>query len=340
MMSSLRVRLLPVGQADCILLRFPDESWGVVDCGSSSHDTATFMALDYLARSEPQGMPLRFVVATHPDADHCLGIPGLLRHYTSNREIGAFYHCGAKRKICRGRAAMILDVVKTAEELRDAGRIALVKAVEAGESISWEPAIPGLSIYILNPPIGAVPLRPMRSEESNDLSVTLLITFGGVSVLLSGDIEGHAWARVVSHRRFRMPRILKVPHHGSLNGAPPAVVLDAGLDGVRWALMSSNSGVVDKPHLDLLRDLWGRPDWRTRCTGLSAHCDSANKEAYPVPADSRRYPDDLRQTLMFARRNSLFSQESTLYGCCVDNEISVDWSGAVSHSVARKGCDG
>jgi beta-lactamase superfamily II metal-dependent hydrolase len=342
MMSILKIRLLPVGQADCILVKFPDNSLAVVDCGSTTRDTGTLMAFSLLQNEEPHSAPVRFVLATHPDEDHCLGIPGLLRLCAPLRKIEAFYHCGAKLKIRRkgpGPApGLLLDAVATAEELVQLTKIDVTKQVKSGDRISWDPPIQDFSIYVLNPAKGLIPSKPISSGESNDASVCLLITFGKVHVLLTGDIEGRAWAHVVKHSKFHYPDIMKVPHHGALKAKPPTAVLDSS-PTTHWALFSTGSRVVDKPHPMTLDEFGGRPAWRMRCTGLGNKCHDSNAERYPLPSDNRTYPESLRQSLEFSERRSIFAEHNTLLGCCVNNEIIVTAEGKITHSVESKTCD-
>ncbi len=333
-MGNLRIRLLPVGQSDCILIRFPDDGWAVVDCGSKN--AASSMALEFLHSQEPRDTPVHFVLATHPDADHAGGVAELLSF--SKRDIKAFYHCGVERKMEQGRGSRFLSLPRRAIELREQGRIGDVRALAVGDQLSLDPPIDGLSLAVLNPTPEFVGSRVVKQGASNDISVVVQITYGNSAVLLAGDIEQTAWLRVVARPEFRPPHVLKVSHHGALNGVPPNEVLEP-LNAARWGLFSTGSSVKDKPHLTVLESFWGSPSWTTRCTGWSPHCTEADKEYYPARANQLQYPESLRQSLRFSGRSKLYEEEETRFGCCLDNELTIEADGSIHHSVGSKSCN-
>lgn len=92
----LSIRLLPIGLGDCILIRFPDSSWAMIDCGAgAAKRDAASMAAEMLEQEQPLDTPVRFVVATHPDTDHVGGIPAFLRF--CKRRVEEVFHCGDER---------------------------------------------------------------------------------------------------------------------------------------------------------------------------------------------------------------------------------------------------
>jgi hypothetical protein len=238
----------------------------------------------------------------------------------------------------KGRSLKLLSAVHRAEGLQQSGQIGIVKALCAGDRISWDQPVEGLSISVLNPAAGTVPDEAVRAGEANDVSVVLSIAYRGVTLLLAGDIGRDAWGRVVAESGFQQPNILKVPHHGARNGIPPMGVLGSA-NSTNWALFSTRSGVEDKPHADTLDHYWKRGMWKTRCTGLSPHCAAGNGERYPVPDDDRNYPQSLIQTLVHEARDKMHPQYRTQLGCCVNNEITIMEDGTITHSVDSKTCD-
>jgi hypothetical protein len=62
----LTIRLLNVGRGDCILLQFPDLSWGIVDCGRKNGRYEPHnQAVSFPANEQPKDTPIRFMLATH-----------------------------------------------------------------------------------------------------------------------------------------------------------------------------------------------------------------------------------------------------------------------------------
>ena len=92
--KELRVYLLNVGHGCNIIIQFPDDTFGIVDCYLANK------TINYLAKLSVT--ELQFICATlsrrrallfaHPHADHSLGIPNLMREY--NGRIRQLWHCG------------------------------------------------------------------------------------------------------------------------------------------------------------------------------------------------------------------------------------------------------
>ena len=82
--KELRVHLLNVGHGCNIIIQFPDDTFGVVDCYLANK------TINYLAKLSVT--ELQFICATlsrrrallfaHPHADHSLGIPNLMQEYS------------------------------------------------------------------------------------------------------------------------------------------------------------------------------------------------------------------------------------------------------------------
>ena len=334
-MGDLRIRLLPVGKGDCILLRFPDESWAVVDCGGDN--SAARQALAILRRETPRDRPLRFVLATHPDKDHVSGMMTLLE--LCPIRIEAFYHCGVQRELDAGTEQGFLDYLGLAQKLCRSGEIGVVSPLCAGHTIQLNPPIEATRILVLNPGQNRSSQGPVRNaRDRNNVSVVLQIEFHGTSILLPGDIEDVGWTSVLARREFRSPRVLKVPHHGSLNGKPPQRVL-AQRESGRYALLSIPTGDRRFPDPRTLGELWNH-SWRTRCTGWSPSCDPSDQERYPVALDDPSFSESLRFALLLAYRGQrLVVPYHSEIGCCVENELAIAPSGQIAHSRPSKTCD-
>ena len=180
---------------------------------------------------------------------------------------------------------------------------------------------------------------PVRSgSELNNASVVVQIDFHGVALLLAGDIEDSAWTDVLGRAEFKPPRVLKVPHHGSINGRPAKSFFDQ-VESEGWALLSTPTEDRSFPDRRTLSAFW-QVSWRTRCTGASPLCDASNQELYPVRLDDRRYSESLRVALLltYASGRYRIPYESRI-GCCVENELTIAPSGQIAHSRPSKTCD-
>lgn len=75
----------------------------------------------------------------------------------------------------------------------------------------------GVEFAVLHPEGGT-------GRDGNDASCVLEVTAGTHRLLLTGDIEKHAEARLVGDRRVRQSAVVVVPHHGSRTSSTPAFV--------------------------------------------------------------------------------------------------------------------
>ncbi len=173
-----------VGQGDALLLRAGPGAAVVVDTGP---DPA---AVDRcLRRMDVEAVPL--VVLTHFHADHVDGLAGVLR----GRSVGGV-------------------VVTTLAD--PPGAVDAVRRLAEGRGI--EPAV---TSYDRGLRVGDVrlqevwPVPGLPDNGPNDASVVLVAEVGGVRILLTGDVEPDAQARLARLLAGLRVDVLKVPHHGS-----------------------------------------------------------------------------------------------------------------------------
>jgi hypothetical protein len=329
-MAELRIRLLAVGQGDCLILEFPDRSLAVIDCGGMS--TAANVALAFLNPLLQEGRRLRFVLATHPDKDHVEGIPALLVGLARKPDV--FYHCGVRRRFREGTKVGNLRCVEIAREVLGEERVI---SRQAGDSIDLDVGQP--TILVLNPAPSCVIQGEVRSHhERNNVSVVLQLDFRGTVILLCGDIEQAGWTNVVERPEFRVPNVIKAPHHGARNALPPPGVLNHLGNGA-WILLSTDSAVPDKPHPDVLQAFWDTPA-RTRCTGWAPHCAASEQQPCPATRGAVSWPESLRQAYLLRPPQQILQADAgTGVVCCGDHELVLDAAGTAEHSVDCKWCD-
>lgn len=186
-----------VGQGDALVLATGDEGRAVVvDTGP---DAAPLEGC--LDRLDVSRVPL--VVLSHLHADHVGGLDGVL----ADRAVGAV-------GVSRARAPRWAweEVRKKAE---DAG-VPVVQLV-AGQRLAW----PGLAIEVLAPDDEEVmPAAESDGTEINNASLVLRAVTPAGRVLLSGDVELDAQARLLDARVDLSADVIKVPHHGSRYTSP------------------------------------------------------------------------------------------------------------------------
>jgi competence protein ComEC len=186
-----------VGQGDAIVLSTGDRGRAVVvDTGP---EVAPLAAC--LDRLDVSRVPL--VVLTHLHADHIGGLDAVL----GDCAVGAV---GVSRARVPGWAW---------QEVRRKAEHAGVPVVQlsAGQRLAWS----GLVIDVLAPDEKEVmPAAESDGTEINDASLVLRAVTPAGRVLLSGDVELAAQARLLDEHVDLSADVIKVPHHGSRYTSP------------------------------------------------------------------------------------------------------------------------
>jgi competence protein ComEC len=221
----LHLAVLDVGQGDAMVVRTPQGRIWIVDAGGAfdaRFDVGEAVVAPYLwslGVRRIEGM-----VLTHAHPDHAGGLSFLLRAFA----VGEFWDGPRPRS---DRAYSPLD-----EALAAAGTTA--RAVGAGMSADWD----GVAVDVLGPPAGP---RPWRTR--NDDSVVLRLSYGSIRMLLTGDIESAAEARLLPGPAA----VLKVPHHGSRSSST-MTLLGQVRPGLAVVSVGRNSR-FGHPHPEVLR---------------------------------------------------------------------------------------
>ena len=208
----LHVHFLDVGQGDSALVVTPAGRQMLIDGGPDGDVTS-----QRLAGLLPGGdRSLDVVLMTHLDADHSLGLLGVLDRFA----VGA---------VLTGAHPMDSAIRPQWEQALERNGVTPVE-VSAGHGIVLEE---GVELEVLNP----VPGR-LFGDTNND-SVAVRLVYGSTSVLLAADMEEDAELRLVNAGPIISSTVLKAGHHGSatsttqqfLDAVGPAVaVVSAGLD--------------------------------------------------------------------------------------------------------------
>lgn len=201
-----------VGQGDSALITTPNGKRVLIDGGPD------WSTLERLGSHMPFfDRSIDMVMLSHPNADHLMSLPEVLRRY----DVQALATAGTAYEM--GRYAATLS----GAELSGARSLVL----HAGQTIELQS---GATITVLWPP--SVMPNGMSKDVNNE-SLVLRFESNGKRVLFTGDMESIVEKTLVQARADVRADILKVAHHGSTSSSileflrlvdPDLAVISAG----------------------------------------------------------------------------------------------------------------
>ena len=184
--AEMKVHFINVGQGDSILIQTPEGKTLLVDGGKKA---AGEKVVAYLKKSGVTTIDR--LVATHPDADHIGGLLDVLNEFK------------VKKVIDSGKdhtSETYIDYLKLVDQKDIPFHIA-----KTGETVALDPSV---NIKVLNSGDTA------PTDENNDASVVLKITYNQFSVLLTGDAPIDVEKQMMQNDDVSAT-VLKPGHHGS-----------------------------------------------------------------------------------------------------------------------------
>ncbi len=252
---NLEVHLLGGSRGESVVIKLPDDRWGVVDCYTDAiTEPDTNPTIQFL---RARGVKtLLFVCLTHAHDDHFLGMVKLIEEFKpaefwrfgclapphiaklmQYNSLRAKEAVGAKKAELTRSMQELFEILKIAERAAKGGMIrpnplTSLKTIyplprDEARDLKIEclaPSGPQVARYhevIINcvGPDEQI-AKEVRHSEHNEVSVVLKITYGETVVILGGDLEKAGWEEVVREYGEANLKALavKVSHHGSENG--------------------------------------------------------------------------------------------------------------------------
>jgi len=214
--ANLTISVIDVGQADSILVQFPNGQNMLVDAGTKAAGPAV---VKYLKSRNVKKIDV--LVATHPHEDHIGGMPSVFAAFPVTKVWDSGFNQGSKTQ------QLFMDAVKA-------------KKCQYGKpKRGFVTDIGDVKIQVLAP--GPTFLTKTHGD-ANNASLVLRLVYDQFSILLTGDMEAEArkaWGP------WPASTVLKVSHHGSSNGTDAEFVSAVK---PRYAIMSYGKNSYGHPH--------------------------------------------------------------------------------------------
>lgn len=187
--KKLKVSFLDVGQGDAILIQTPGGHDMLIDGGGTDKVLEKLSKqMSYFDRG------IDVVVATHPDADHITGLIPVLKKYQVKQIITS---------PLSGHTGISETLEKSINDEH-----AEVRVAQKGDQIIFGD---GVVAHVLYPTKNI----HVSKSETNDASVSIVITYGDESVLLTGDLATTYEGALLGGALPKNITIYKAGHHGS-----------------------------------------------------------------------------------------------------------------------------
>ncbi len=196
----LRVIFLSVGHGNAVVVRSPKGQILVVDGGKQTRGSDRYNpVVSYLRHMGIQ--KVEGILETHPDADHAGGLINVLSAYPVSVAMESSKTQADSR------------VYHDFKTLIQKQNVKLVQVKEGDQTGILEPA----HLKILHPSEGYSP----GIHPDNNLSVVSLLSYGGHSMVLPGDLEKEGLLHLLKiYQPFPKVDWLMAPHHGRQTGEP------------------------------------------------------------------------------------------------------------------------
>ena len=185
--APLEVHYLDVGQGDCTLIKCGGEAM-LIDAGDNTKGTAIQL---YLTK---QGVKdLKYVIATHPDADHIGGMPVIINKFNIKKYF----------------APPITNDTRSYDNVVQALKYKNMSAVPPKNGNSYDLGRAKFTIVSTN----------KSYEGTNNNSICVRLVYGERSFLFTGDAEKEAEADMIRGGQKIKSDVYMVAHHGSNTGS-------------------------------------------------------------------------------------------------------------------------
>lgn len=230
--ESLVVEYLDLGQADSILLS-SDGEYMLIDAGNNEDGDDIVSYLREVDADE-----LKYVVGTHPHADHIGGMDDVIFALDVDN-------------------VLLPDTTTNTQTYTD-----VLDAIET-KNVPVTVPIAGQAFQLGETTVSVVAAQ--QADDLNNTSIVLKATYENTSFLFMGDAETEVENAILSAGTNVKSNVLKVGHHGSSTSTSSAFLAAVSPDAAVISCGAGNS--YGHPSTTTLQKLTGVPVWRTDLNG-------------------------------------------------------------------------
>lgn len=230
--QALVVEYLDVGQADSILLS-SDGEYMLIDAGNNVDGDDIISYLREVGADE-----LKYVVGTHPHADHIGGMDDAILELDVDQVLLP------RATTTTQTYADVLDAIET--------KNVPVTVPTAGQTFQLGDATVSV-------------VAAQQADDLNNVSIVLRAAYEDTSFLFMGDAETEVETAILSTGTNIQSNVLKVGHHGSSTSTGSAFLAAVAPDAAVISCGAGNS--YGHPSAATLQKLTGIPVWRTDLNG-------------------------------------------------------------------------
>lgn len=219
--SELTVHFLDIGQGDATLIAC-DGEYMLIDAGDNDKGTAV---QNYLTK---QGVTkLKYVIGTHPDADHIGGLDVILYKFECE-------------------TVMMPDVANDTATYRD--------VIDTMDTKGYQNTLPQVGDSYTLGSAELMILGPKKIySDTNNSSIVLRLTHGSNSFLFMGDAEEEAENDILNGGIMVDADVLKVGHHGSRTASSKAFL--QAVSPAYAVISCAEDNSYGHPHAETLNNL-------------------------------------------------------------------------------------